>query len=183
MGCTWKGCVRAGSKRSATCRHSMIFCGSTWPSSARSTKHQGRGRPGAGLGFARAHPWRAGPVARLGSRMAPLVSAASRAVRPENSLLALAAGCDDRRMTTRRFPAPVAGTCATPLTGVAAGTVHGMAIVVPASRGAGKYRIILASGEVVACNGGRASFVVVVEVLVAERDPEHPLADKGAARK
>ncbi len=31
--------------------------------------------------------------------------------------------------------------------------------------------------------GRRAQFVLVVEVLVAERDPEHPLADKGAARK
>jgi hypothetical protein len=54
----------------------------------------------------RHYPWRAGPVARLGSRMAPPSSAASRAVRPGNSLLALAAGCNDRRMTTRRFPPP-----------------------------------------------------------------------------
>jgi hypothetical protein len=60
----------------------------------------------------------------------------------------------------------------------------GAAVRVPRRRdGAGKYRIILASREVAACNGRRAQFVVVVEVLVAERDPEHPLADKGAARK
>ena len=49
--------------------------------------------------------------------------------------------------------------------------------------GAGKCRIILASREVAACNGRRAQIVVVAEVLVAERDPENPLADKGAARK
>jgi hypothetical protein len=38
--------------------------------------------------------------------MAPTSSAASGTVRPGNPLLALAAGCDDRRMTTRRFPPP-----------------------------------------------------------------------------
>jgi hypothetical protein len=38
--------------------------------------------------------------------MAPPSSAASGKVRPENPLIALAAGCDDRRMTTRRFPPP-----------------------------------------------------------------------------
>jgi hypothetical protein len=36
----------------------------------------------------------------------PLHRAASGAVRPGNPLLALAAGCDDRRMTTRSFPPP-----------------------------------------------------------------------------
>jgi len=38
--------------------------------------------------------------------MVPTSSAASGTVRPGDPLLALAADCDDRRMTTRRFPPP-----------------------------------------------------------------------------